>query len=68
VYSELTNPTFQKKYLKDILRVTQDGKIVYGTTLLDFTGPQLRWMLTAMDKEDWRSSGFKLRTTGWMGS
>lgn len=40
--------------------------MVYGTTLLDFTGPQLRWRPTAMDKDDWRSSGFKLRPTGWM--
>jgi hypothetical protein len=46
----------------------KDGKIVYGTTLLNFTGPRLRWMLTAMDKEDWTSSGLKLRTTGRMGS
>jgi len=67
VYGELTNPAFQRKFLMEILRKTQE-KIVYGTTLLDFTGPQLCWMLTAMDKKDWMSSGLKLRITGWMGS
>jgi hypothetical protein len=65
---QIDEPSIPKKILEGHTEGNprRDRKMVYGTTLLDFTGPQLHWMLTAMDKEDWRSSGLKLRSTAWL--
>jgi hypothetical protein len=47
MYGELMNPAFQRKYLKGHTEGNprKDGKMMYGTTLLDFTGPQVHWMM-----------------------